>query len=237
MSRTDTTLMNLLLRAHLQDNKYTEEDVKKDIDTAFGAGNDTTTSATCWTLYLLGLNSKIQAKVHHELDEILGRDTDQEITTDDLGRMKYLECCLKEGLRLYPSFPYIGRVLDYDLEIDGYKIPKGVSCIVNIYSLHRNPEHFKDPEEFVPDRFMGHETTRRHPFSYIPFSGGPKNCLGQRFATVESKLLLAKVLSKFTIESTRPLDQIKVTFEVIIRARGGHQVWLRRRTQMDSFQQ
>ncbi|KAM7305443.1 cytochrome P450 4V2 [Ixodes scapularis] len=237
MSRTDTTLMNLLLRAHLQDNKYTEEDVKKDIDTVFGAGNDTTTSATCWTLYLLGLNSKIQAKVHHELDEILGRDTDREITTDDLRRMKYLECCLKEGLRLYPSFPYIGRVLDHDLEIDGYKIPKGVSCFVNIYSLHRNPEHFKNPEEFVPDRFMGHETTRRHPFSYIPFSGGPKNCLGQRFATVESKLLLAKVLSKFTIESTRPLEQIKVTFEVIIRARGGHQVWLRRRTQMDSFQQ
>ncbi|KAM7304847.1 cytochrome P450 4V2 [Ixodes scapularis] len=179
MSRTDTTLMNLLLKAHLQDNKYTEEDVKKDIDTVFGA----------------------------------------------------------EGLRLYPSFPYIGRVLDHDLEIDGYKIPKGVSCFVNIYSLHRNPEHFKNPEEFVPDRFMGHETTRRHPFSYIPFSGGPKNCLGQRFATVESKLLLAKVLSKFTIESTRPLEQIKVTFEVIIRARGGHQVWLRRRTQMDSFQQ
>ncbi|CAN8020553.1 unnamed protein product, partial [Ixodes persulcatus] len=137
--------------------------------------------------------------------------------------MKYLECFLKEGLRLYPSFPYMGRVLDNDLEIDGYKIPKGVSCIVNIYSFHINPKYFKDHEEFVPDQFMGHDTTRRQPFSYLPFSGGPKNCLGQRFGTVESKLLLAKVLSRLTIESTRPLNQIKVTFEVILKARGGEE--------------
>ncbi|CAN7938527.1 unnamed protein product [Ixodes hexagonus] len=240
-----TTLMDILLKAHLQNNRYTVEDVKKDIDTVFGAGNDTTTSAICWTLYLLGHDLRTQAKVHDELDGILGSDVNREITTDDLKQMKYLDCCLKEGLRLYPSFPYIGRVLDHDLEIDGYRIPKDVSCFINIYSLHRNPDHFKDPEEFIPERFMRQEMTSRHPFSYIPFSGGPKNCLGidrhsslrQRFATVESKLILAKVLSKFTIQSTRPVIQIKVTFEVIIRARGGHQVWLRRRTPLDSIRQ
>ncbi|CAN7939785.1 unnamed protein product, partial [Ixodes hexagonus] len=175
-----TTLMNMLLKAHLQDQRYTVENVKKDIDTVFGAGNDTTTSAICWTLYLIGHNPKTQAKVHEELDAILGSNPDREITTDDLKQMKYLECCLKEGLRLYPSFPYIGRVLDHDLEIDNYRIPKGVPCVINIYSLHRNPDHFKDPEQFIPERFMPQQMTSRHPFSYIPFSGGPKNCLGMQ---------------------------------------------------------
>ncbi|KAG0445222.1 hypothetical protein HPB47_018216 [Ixodes persulcatus] len=179
----ETSLMNRLLRKHIQDSSYTLSDVRNDIDTIIAAGNDTTTTCMCWTLHFLGLYSEVQAKVHRELDEVFGNDRGGEITAGHLAQLKYLECCLKEALRLYPSFPMIGRVLDEELEMEGHVIPKGVMCFIAIYSLHRNPKYFKDPEKFKPERFLSDEIRTRHPFSYIPFSGGSKNCIVSRIKT------------------------------------------------------
>ncbi|CAN7942571.1 unnamed protein product, partial [Ixodes hexagonus] len=230
----DTILLDALLKRHLQESRYGLDEVKKDIDSILFAGNDTTTSAISWNLYFLGLHQEIQAKVHNELDNIFGTDIDREITTEDLKQMKYLECCLKESMRLVPPIPLIGRVLDDDLIIDGHTIPRGVTCFVNIFSLHRNPNSFSDPESYIPERFMSQELMNRHPFSYLPFSGGPKNCLGQRFAMLELKLILAKVLLMYNIESTWPLEKLKITYEVVLKARGGLRVHIRRRTGLDS---
>ncbi|XP_029848209.2 cytochrome P450 4V2-like [Ixodes scapularis] len=226
----NNTLMDLLMKKHREDKRYTLSDVRMDIDSIIGAGNDSTTTAMCWTLNLLGHNTDAQAKVHEELDEIFGSNNDGEISADDLRRMKYLECCLKEALRLYPSFCVIGRLLDEDLIMDGHRVPKGVTCFVNIYSLHRNPKYFKDPEQFLPERFLSDENKSRHRFSYIPFSGGPKNCIGQKFAMIEMKLILAKVLRKCEVKSKIPLDRLKVAYEVIIKDKGGNKIWIRRRT-------
>ncbi|XP_075543489.1 cytochrome P450 4V2-like isoform X2 [Dermacentor variabilis] len=229
----DSVIVDRFLKAHLQDSRYSIDEVKKDIDSLLFAGTDTTTSAVGWAFYMLGLHPKVLAKVHQELDDIFGSDTERDITGEDLKRMKYLDICFKESLRLFPAAPLIGRVLDEDLVVDGYKIPKGVTCFVNIYSLHRNPECFKDPDLYIPERFLTSEVGNRHPFSYIPFSGGPKNCLGQRFAILEAKTLLAKVLLKYTLESTRPVSELRITYEVILKARGGLRIWFRNRTHAD----
>lgn len=226
----DSVIVDRLLKAHLQDSGYSIDEAKKDIDSLLFAGTDTTTSAVGWAFYMLGLHPKVLAKVHQELDDIFCGDTERDITGDDLKRMKYLEMCFKESLRLFPPVPIIGRVLEEDLTIDGYKIPKGVTCFINMYSLHRNPEYFKDPDLYIPERFLTPEVRKRHPFSYIPFSGGPKNCLGQRFAHMEAKTLLAKVLRKYTLESTRPVSQLRITYELILKARGGLRIWFRERT-------
>ncbi|CAN7938530.1 unnamed protein product [Ixodes hexagonus] len=236
-SENKETLMDLLMKKHREDDRYTLDDVRGDIDTIVAAGNDTTTAAMCWTLNLLGHNPDVQAKVHKELDEIFSSNHGDEITADDLRKMKYLECCLKEALRLYPSFPVIGRLLDEELIMDGHKVPKGVMCFISIFSLHRNPKYFKDPESFMPERFLSDEIKSRHPYSYIPFSGGSKNCIGQKFAMIEMKLLLAKVLRKCKVESKIPLDQLKVAYEVITKDKGGNKAWIRRRTEFSSILQ
>lgn len=225
----ESIILDYLLKKHLEESSYTIDEVKKDIDTVIFGGNDTTTSATSWAFYLLGLHPDKQAKVHAELDEVFGTDRDRDVTKADVYRLKYLECCIKETLRLYPSIPLIGRHLEEDLVIDGYRIPKGVNCFINLFSLHKNPKYFKDPESFIPERFLGEEFTTRHPFSYLPFSGGPKNCIGQRFALLESKVIMAKLLLKFSVESTRPLDQLRVSYEIIVKARGGLRIWFRKR--------
>ncbi|CAN8003586.1 unnamed protein product, partial [Ixodes pacificus] len=110
-------LIDMLMKKQSEDDRYTLDDVVGDINTILGGGNDTSALAVCWALNLLGHNADAQRKAHEELDEIFGSNRDGEITADDLKKMKYLECCLKEALRLYPSFPVIGRTLEEDLVI------------------------------------------------------------------------------------------------------------------------
>ncbi|XP_042148627.1 cytochrome P450 4C1-like [Ixodes scapularis] len=175
--RNKTLLKNVLLKQHCLNSSYTLDDVRRDIQTIVAAANDTTTTSICWTLSLLGRHPEAQQKVHEELDEIFRGTKDYEITTYHLRRMKYLECCVKESLRLYPSFPSVARVLDQEL------------------------------------------------------------VLGQRFAMLEMKLLLAKVLCKCEIMATTPFEDLKIKYEVIIKASGGHPISIRRRTEFISCDQ
>ncbi|KAH7978890.1 hypothetical protein HPB49_007240 [Dermacentor silvarum] len=151
-------------------------------------------------------------------------------TLDDVGKDADF-MMLAETLRLCPPFPYYGKVLDQDLTLDGCTLPKGVSCFINLFSLHRNPNEFERPEEYVPERFLSDEDTYHHPFSYVPFSAGPKNCLGQKFVMMEIKIVLVKILSKFTVESTRPLQELEMTFDISLKAKGGLPVLFRKRNQ------
>ncbi|XP_049272095.1 cytochrome P450 4c3-like [Rhipicephalus sanguineus] len=105
--------------------------------------------------------------------------------------------------------------------------------MINIHSLHRNKEQFADPESYVPERFLPENCKNMHPFSFIPFSSGVRVCLGQKFVMVEAKVLLAKLLSKFTVEATLPIEDVKPAYEVVLKARGGLRVWFRKRS--DSF--
>ncbi|KAH7982861.1 hypothetical protein HPB52_007704 [Rhipicephalus sanguineus] len=136
-----------------------------------------------------------------------------------------------ETLRLCPPFPYIGKILDQDLTIEGRTLPKGVACFIIMYSLHRNPNEFEKPDEYIPERFMSEENSHRHPFSFIPFSAGPKNCIGQKFVMMEIKIVLAKILSKFTVESTCPIEELQMTFDIVLKAKGGLPVLFRKRKQ------
>ena len=116
-----------------------------------------------------------------EIFEIFG-DSDRPCTAEDAAQMKYLECCIKEALRLYPAVPSITRQTCEDSELGGYKIPSGVSVVMQIYALHRNEEFFPEPEVFKPERFQTEESLGRHPFAFVPFSAGPRNCIGTSFA-------------------------------------------------------
>ncbi|KAL3170091.1 hypothetical protein MRX96_015161 [Rhipicephalus microplus] len=224
-------LDSLLLEHMKAPSTYTLDGVRKDADFMMFAGSDSSTCAISWSIYLLGLHPDVQRKVQEELDAVFGDRDEIDCTQEDLKRLQYMECCVKESLRLCPPFPCIGKILDEDLTIDGCTLPKGVACFVVMYSLHRNPKEFERPDEYIPERFMSEENSRRHPFSYIPFSAGPKNCLGQKFVMMEIKIVLAKILSKFTVESTCAIEDVQMTFDIVLKAKGGLPVRFRRRKQ------
>ncbi|KFM65250.1 Cytochrome P450 4c3, partial [Stegodyphus mimosarum] len=172
--------LDLLLDLHIKDNILSEQDIREEVDTFMFAGHDTTAMGISWALYNIGLRPDIQEAIHEELDVIFGNDDQRPITVEDVREMKYLECVLKESQRLYPSLPVIGRELEEDVVIDGYTVPAGTTCMLATFMLHRNPEIFPNPEVFDPDRFLPENCVGRHPFAYVPFSAGPRNCIDGR---------------------------------------------------------
>lgn len=106
-------------------------------------------------------------------------DSNRGCTAEDATQLKYLERCIKESLRLYPSVPNIKRRVSEDIVLEGYTIPAGATISMHIYALHRNEEVFPDPLAFKPERFESEQFTARHPFAFVPFSAGPRNCIGK----------------------------------------------------------
>ncbi|XP_022256706.1 cytochrome P450 4V2-like, partial [Limulus polyphemus] len=214
------TFLEILLRLHMHNNSLSEEDVREEVDTFMFAGHDTTASGLSWTIYLLGLYPDIQEKVRKELDAVFCDDPDRTLTMDDLHQLKFLECVIKESHRLYPPAPFIARELEEDLMIKDFNVGAGTTCIIFPYMLHRDPKIYPNPEKFDPDRFLPENSKDRHPFAYIPFSGGFRNCIGQKFAMIEEKVVLAHLIRSLSFKSLDHRDKIKLVMEMVLRTPG-----------------
>ncbi|XP_042913579.1 cytochrome P450 3A19-like, partial [Parasteatoda tepidariorum] len=123
------------------------------------------------------------------------------VTYEAIQNMKYLDNVISEALRLHPPVVRLDRisVVDYKLKGTEITIPKGTTVTTPVYAMHRDPEFFPDPETFNPDRFSPENKDKIIPYSYLPFGSGPRNCIGMRFALLETKICLTYVLSTFQV--------------------------------------
>ncbi|KAK7870816.1 hypothetical protein R5R35_014406 [Gryllus longicercus] len=196
--RRRVAFLDLLLLA-ARDGSLSVADIREEVDTFMFEGQDTTEAALSFAIYLLASHPDVQEKVLEELKSVFDWSQPLHPTIQQLGELKYLEMVIKEVLRLYPSVPVILRDITQDdkLPSTGHVIPDGTMMIISPWAVHRNPEVYPDPEKFDPERFSAGETARRHPYAFLPFSAGPRNCIGQRFAMLEMKSVLAKVIWNF----------------------------------------
>lgn len=229
--------LDLLLHQHLIERTMSLEDVREEVDTFMFAGHDTTAMCISWTIYMLGLHEDIQQKCRQELDQVFGPSNNDladncdlsDISDTQLRELKYLERVVKESLRMWPSIPFVARQMTDDLlvgEEKKYLIPRGTTCMIFTQALHNNPKYFPRPELFDPDRFLPEQCAKRHPFAYIPFSAGARNCIGQKFAQMEVKLILAKVIRNFKIRTLDHRDKLAIVGELVLRSRNGLNVIL-----------
>ncbi|KAL6446196.1 hypothetical protein ACFW04_001078 [Cataglyphis niger] len=215
--RKRKAFLDLLLDQNEKDEvPLTEDELRAQVDTFMFEGHDTTAVAITWTLFLLGNNFEHQEKVHEELEEVF-KDLKTPASLKELSQLKYLDRIIKETLRLFPSVPMITRKLTKDIKMDGYTLPKGVTVILAINLLHKNPEVWSDPNKFDPDRFLPDNSKYRNPYAYVPFSAGPRNCIGQRFALLEEKTILTAILRKWRVKSVETVDTIPYGATLILR--------------------
>jgi len=225
--------LDMLLYSAFSNPDMTETDILEEVDTFMFEGHDTTAAAMNWAIHLLGAHQDVQKKLQEEMDQIFG-DTDRHVTMDDIKQMKYMDRVIKEALRLFPSVPMFGRETSEDCVLDKYKVPKGTTVLTFTPAVHRDARYFPDPEKFDPDRFLPENINGRHPFTYIPFSAGLRNCIGQKFAQNEEKVLLSHIVRRYNIESTQKRDELKPNGSLILRPDKGIYVKLTHRKKAPS---
>ncbi|CAB4010373.1 cytochrome P450 4V2 [Paramuricea clavata] len=228
-NRRIRAFLDLLLEEYDQGN-ITKEGVREEVDTFMFEGHDTTAASLQWVIHLLGRHPDVQSRLQQEVDDFFESVSgDGNIQPDQLKDLNFLECAVKEALRLFPSVPLLGRELTEKCKFGPYLVPKGCTVIVPPMALHRNPEVWDDPDTFNPDRFLSENNAVRNPYAYVPFSAGPRNCIGQRFAMMEEKIVLASILRHFNIKSTQETEDIKITPEIILKPTNGIMVELETR--------
>ncbi|KAL6419106.1 hypothetical protein ACFW04_011568 [Cataglyphis niger] len=213
-----------LLIAVSRDNLLSDLDIREEVDTFMFEGHDTTAMGITFALLLLAEHKDIQKRVRIEVENAM-QESGGKLTMRSLQKLPYLERCLKEALRLYPSVFFIIRNIEENLKLHSYVIPAKTMIFLNIYGVHRDPNFWSNPEVFDPDRFLPERIQKRHPYSYIPFSAGPRNCIGQRFGLLELKAMIAPLVYNFYLEPIDHLKDIRLKIDMIIRP--SHPVYIK----------
>ncbi|XP_030630746.1 cytochrome P450 4F3 [Chanos chanos] len=210
----------LLLSKDEDGNGLTVEEIKAQADTFMFEGHDTTASGISWVLYNLAQHPEYQERCRAEVNALLdGRET-EEIIWDDLTQMPFTTMCIKESLRLHPPVAAISRYYSQDMSVPGNcSIPQGTICLISIYGTHHNPDLWPDPEVYDPMRFDAENIKGRSSYAFIPFSAGPRNCIGQNFAMAEMRVVVALTLRRFRL--LPPDTPVKRLYTLIMRTEEG----------------
>uniref|UniRef100_A0A1I8N5X8 Uncharacterized protein n=2 Tax=Musca domestica TaxID=7370 RepID=A0A1I8N5X8_MUSDO len=199
----------------------------EEVDTFILAGYDTISMNLIYALRCLAMYPDVQAKCYEELQECIPEDLSG-LNMKQLNNLKYLDCVIRETLRLYPSVPTVKRECIADTVVGGNLfLPKRTQINLHIYDIHRNPKYFPDPEVFRPERFMSSE--KRHPYAFIPFSVGQRNCIGQKFAILEIKTLLIHILQNFQLQSVSDCEELKFSTGLLLRTNTNVKIKLNKR--------
>lgn len=201
--------------------RMTDAELRDEVATLVLAGHETTAQALTWTFMLLSRHPEIERRVVAEIREVCG---DRPPSFEDLKALAYTGQVIDESMRLYPPAWLFERQAKVDLELGEYFIPAKTLVAVSPWSLHRHPEHWANPEGFDPDRFA----TERPRYTYLPFGGGPRQCVGVNFALYEAKLVLATLLQRFSLTLV-PGQNLRPDPAVTLRPSHGMKMGLRRR--------
>ena len=220
-------LLSVLLRATDDDSGsgMSDQQLRDEMMTLFLAGHETTAMALTWTWFLLSQHPDVEARLRAELERALhGRVP----AVPDLPNLPYTDMIVREAMRLYPPAAGFAREPIEDVTIGGYTVPKGSLVTVNTYALHRDPRFFEEPQRFNPERFAPGWEDRIPRYAYLPFGGGPRVCIGNGFALMEARLILATVAQRWrmTLEPGQTVVPVQL---VTTRPKNGLRMKLERR--------
>jgi cytochrome P450 len=220
-------VLSMLLAAQDEDDgsRMSDKQIRDEAITIFAAGHETTAIALTWTWYALSQNPEVEAKLHEELDQVLGGRAPR---PEDYPQLQYTRRVFAESMRMFPPAYMMGREAVRETELGGYKIPKYSQVVVSPFITQRDPRFYPDPLRFDPDRFLPEAESARHKFAYFPFGGGKRLCVGEGFAWMEGVLVLATLAQQWKLR-LKPGFEIGFDPRVTLRPKGGMPMTLHRR--------
>ena len=221
-------LLSMLLLSQDEDcngDGMTDLQVRDEVMTIFLAGHETTASSLIWVLYLISQNPEVEARLWQELDKVLpGRIP----MVEDLPHLQYTRMVFAETLRIYPPVWLTTRRPLKDWKVGSYTVPADSVIVICPYLIHRNPRFYPNPLCFDPQRWTAESEANRPRFAYLPFGGGPRRCLGEHFAWMESALVIATIAQRWRLESV-PGHPVEPELYVTLRPKYGMKMKLERR--------
>lgn len=195
---------------------FTDTDIIANSIIFFAAGFETTATLLTYASYCLAMYQDVQEKLFQEIAQACRGSEDANVETnldyDAIGKLQYLDCFVSEVLRIYTPVIRMPRVAtaDYKLEHEGREIfvPKGTALNLAFYAVHHDPEYWEEAQKFDPDRFLPENRHKIRQFSFLPFGAGPRNCIGMRFALIEAKLAIARLVLKFKFVKCDKTDEV-----------------------------
>ncbi len=191
-------LLSVLLEAQRSGVPISDKLIRDEATTFLLGGHETTAIALAWVWHFLVQHPEVERRLAEHLEtELQGRP----VSFEDLPRLTYLEQVVKESMRLYPPAWYATRTTDHDVELGGYRVPKGVTVVMNIWAVHHDARFYPDPETFRPERWTPEFTKGLHKFAYLPFGIGARRCIGSMFAETEAMLAVASIVQRFHVSA------------------------------------
>ncbi len=193
----DLLSMLLLARDEVSGDGLSDKALRDEVGTFIGAGHETTATALAWTWYVLSKHPDVGHRLRAELADVLGGRLP---TLEDLPHLTYTKMVLQEVMRIYPPIWAMLRSTIEDDTIGGYAIPANSLVVLCPYVTHRHPLFWDNPEEFDPERFTPERSAKRPRYAYLPFGGGPRQCIGHEFAMMEMQLIIAMVAQQYQLD-------------------------------------
>ena len=215
--------LDILLLARDEDGEgLSDQEIRDEVETFMFEGHDTTASGISWILYNLATHLEIQTRAREEVDAIFDAkpEGEKELEWDDLQKLTYLTMCIKESLRTHPPVHFIARETTKACKIDGKEVPAETLVNIAIWNIHHNPTVWPDPFKYDPERFQKENISKMDSYAFVPFSAGPRNCIGQVFAMNEMKTTVAHVLRHFRLkgDTQRPP---RLRLALVLRSENG----------------
>jgi cytochrome P450 len=224
----------LLLARDEEGNPMPDQLIQDECLTFLFAGHDTSSNLLSWTMYFLSRHPEVVTKLREEIDRVWAErqiktqasqdgDEDEEFegqqrgfTHADVPHLHYCKNVLQETLRMRPPVPILDRLVGEDCELGGVRLEKGTYCMISFIGAHHDPHYWPNPLQFRPERFGkesegGDHGSRKHPYAFCPFSAGSRNCVGQKFALLESTLALAELIRNFDVVAD-PNEHVEMMF-------------------------
>lgn len=216
-------LLSMLMDARDEDTGegMSDKQLRDELLTIYVAGHETSGYTLAWAMYLLCSHPTVYEKAKAEVKEVMH---DGSLDMEKYKHLTYLKQIIDETLRLYPTAYIVSRESKSSDEVNGYEIPDNIVTLMSLYYLHRNPKYWKQPNDFIPERFDGKNNVLFNSEAYYPFGGGPRMCIGFYFATMEITIVLAQLLYHFDFELVKdhpvafePLVTLKPKFGIKVK--------------------
>lgn len=215
---TDDLLSSLLAAWDEEGNELTEEELRDQVMTIFLAGHETTAHTLSWTWYLLSQHPEVETKLSHEMNEVLSGRAPR---YQDVRQLRYATQIIQESMRLYPAAWAIPRQVVKRVEIGKRRFEPGDIILISQYAMHRDPDYFEQPQEFIPERFSPEVLKNIPPYAYFPFGGGPRVCVGNHFAMMESVLILVTIAQRYKLRVAQPHPPVVPEPLITMRPKNG----------------